>query len=73
MELKEVIDKFPSIKETQVLSSEMMSEIESGDSCEKNCQPGCKKGCTPGGQNSNNGNGNRGSISTNPSDFNKKK
>lgn len=50
--------KFPSIMETQVLSNEMMSEIESGDTCEKSCQPGCKKACVNGNKNDNNGNGN---------------
>ena len=41
MKTKKQIAKFPSIKESQVLSTDMMSEIESGD-CTK-CTSSCKK------------------------------
>jgi len=47
MENEQFISQFPSIKETQVLTDEMMSEIESGD-CTK-CTTSCKKKTTGSG------------------------
>ncbi len=51
---KKFIGQFPTIMETQVLSSEMMSEIEGG--CGKSCKTGCSGSCQPGNKNSNNSN-----------------
>lgn len=41
MKSENLVEKFPSIMETQVLSDNMMSEIESGGDC-KSCSPSCK-------------------------------
>lgn len=48
MKTEEYISKFPSIKETQVLTEEMMTEIEAGHSCQGNsCRFGCLPTCKP--------------------------
>jgi hypothetical protein len=63
---EKINEMFPSIMKTQVLTDEMMSEIESGDPCDKGCQPGCKNACTPGNKNLNSGNGTPSSPTSNP-------
>ena len=41
---KDDLSRFPSITEIEVLSDDMMENIESGSPCKYGCQPGCKNG-----------------------------